>query len=212
MSSPEEKRKFLDEWADSPDADQAAEAYPDCGCEDAAPCDGGHGPIADDETLRYFVTSHSESYVKSKKPKLSPTIFARIFREGLSVVRIDKAQKAEVEATAAIQYENKVAYNGEYGGVLGVIDFKASQARRDSNDNSRLCCVLDTPIKPERLAHADLVSSLPKLGDEEKTSLKRILFNQIHVRSSYVPSVNIDDCELSKFLPEIVKSTLRNLV
>lgn len=213
FSGSQKKRKFLDNWAASDGhVDVVAEAYPKCSCEDAAPCDSGHGPIADDETLRYFVTSRSDVNLKAKKKKISSAIFARIFKHGVSVVRVDKAQESEVETTAEIQHKNQAEQWGEYGGVIGVVDFKASKVRRNFDDGSRLCCVLDTPIKPDRLAHADLVSSAANLEPEHQKSVKLILFNQIQGINSFVPSADLRDCNLIRFLPDIVKATFENLL
>lgn len=206
MSDGQEKREFLEGWQKNPDARSLAEAYPDCGCESACPVDGGFGVVQDNEMLRYFVLSRSDQDLKRpKKKKFSSAIFARAFLKGMSTLRISYNSPSDTLATAKILYEDRVRASGEYGGVFGVADFPAGAMRRNHADGTRIACVLDTPIVPDRMSHADVVYSDAEIEPELVSALKRVLFNQIGGLKAIKLVSDLEDCDLTGFLPEVLK-------
>ncbi len=206
MSDSVEKREFLNRWELNPCVYELSEAYPDCGCESASQVDGGFGPVLGHEVLRYFVTSRSDHDLKKPKKKFSPAIFKRAFQKGMSTYRLEHCTKNEIQAAAKIVFDNQVRNWGEFGGIYGVVEFSAEAVRINEESGARIACVLDTPITPDRMSHADVVYSSSKLDPKDENSLKHILFNQIGGMSSLKEVKNMTEGDLAEFLPAVLKN------
>lgn len=199
-------RAYLDSWVGEGDAATIANDHPDCACENASPSPSGFGQISDDETLRYFVTSRSDIDLKrAPKKGITSAIFNRIFKRGVSTARASKADRTELELTAALLHENQVQQCGEYGGIMGIVDFAAGAVRFPHPTKERTCCALETPLE-ERPAHADLVASQGAPEPEVQKAIKLLLFNAIGGASAYRPVDAVTDCDLMPYLPEKLKS------
>ncbi|MFC5737730.1 hypothetical protein [Sinirhodobacter huangdaonensis] len=206
MTDDEHKRAYLDWWKENGDAAHMATSFPYCGCETADPVLGGFGPINDEERLRYFAVSRSDIDLKrSPKKSITSSIFKRCFKSGMSVCRLTHASRAELNFSAQILHEYQVREHGEFGGVLGVVDFAAVAARRPAGSIEQICCVVDTPLS-ERNAHADVVSSKIVDEPEVQTSLRLLLFNAIGGVKAFVPVAEVTDCDLLAFRPAALVS------
>ncbi len=171
----------------------------------ASAAEAGHGHVSNDEPLRYFVASRSEIDMKRKpKGSITPSMFRRAFLKGMSVVRLDRASAEELFNSAKILYDYQVAQDPRYGGIVGVVDFKAETVRWAESDGDRLCCVLDTPLE-NRLAHADVVHHRGAVDAETERSLKSVLFNQIGGARAFRSTATLDDSDLKSLLPACLK-------
>jgi len=148
----EEIRNALDEFSTGDlDVEGLAAAHPDCACEAAAPVTGSHGPVTGDETLRFFLASRSDvdgkraSQLKSRPFKVAS--LKKAYSVGLSVCRLSRTNRRELEHTAHLLHEIQSAKDGEYGGVLGVVDFPVEAVRQCPNPAAAMC-VLETPSDP----------------------------------------------------------------
>jgi hypothetical protein len=198
----EEKRAYLDGWVGKGNADTMSRDHPNCRCEDAAPSSGGHGPVEDAERLRFFVTSRTDIDLKRRPNKpITPAILSRMFEQGKSSYRLEKAGREELEFGASLLYEYFSEKEGENGGILGVVDF-AAELVRCTEEGARACCVFDTPIHPERPSHADIVYAAGKPEDEEdRRKARDAVFNRIGGTSAFVKSADVTDCNLLRYLP-----------
>lgn len=212
MASGAEMRKYLDEWsAKGGTSGEAADAYPDCGCEAASPHPGGLGPVGDDEMLRHLIASRSQ--VDLKRPNKASSKFtharmSRIFDSGLSVFRYESADAKELEFGAREVYQSALKRDPtdtQYSGICGVLDFPAGSARWDIQGHSRLCCVFETPLD-ERPSHADIVYHRAKPDDpEEALEIKAKLLAQIGGNAAIKGADTVAECDLVQFLPECMR-------
>ena len=206
----QEKRAYLDRWASEDhhgDAEGMAREHPWCACEGASSTENGHGPILDDERLRCFVVSWIDvDLSKGSQKRLNSSVVSNIFKKGKSAVRIDKADAAEKVLTASIIHKKLAAQKPQFGGVLGVIDFTAERVRYFEN-GERACCVFDTPYHPYRPSHVDLVFAAGQKPQDEEVARKvrEEIFNRMGGAGAFVHSAEVADCDLSQFLPEIIK-------
>lgn len=198
------KREFLNTWSENEQhyCDLISK-YPACGCETAEPAEGGHGPIEDQENLLFLINSPS-GLTNAKKRKFNSSIFNRVFTRGMSVVRMDKAEKEEVEETAQIQFEKLSGDDKGLGGVVGYTHFPCASVRYKLPGSDRICFVLDTPLG-KRKSHADVIFSKEKYTNEEKAAIKACLFNQTRANENYVKSEDCKKYSLTDFLPEFWK-------
>lgn len=206
MTEGEQKRAYLDWWKENGDVAHMATSFPLCGCESADAAPRGFGPIKDEERLRYFAVSRSDIDLKrSPKKSITPSIFKRCFKSGMSTCRLAYASRAELNFSAQILHEHQLKENGEFGGVLGVVDFTAGDVRRPEGTVEQVCCVVDTPLS-QRTAHADVVSSKIVDEPEAQTSLRLLLFNAIGGAKAFVPVAEVKDCDLLAFKPAALAS------
>lgn len=211
VATKEEKRAYLDNWAGEYHGDAAGMARdnPDCACEDASPTEGGHGPVADDERLRCFIVSWIDINLRKASDKpYNTAILKKIFKDGKSSVRIDRADSAEIELSASIIHGALAAQDPQHGGIMGVIDFTADRVRY-FDDGERACCVFDTPYHPDRPSHADIVFAAGRQpqDEEEARKVKEAIFNRIGGTRAFTGCADVNDCDLSPFLPQKVKLT-----
>lgn len=207
-----EKREYLDYWStERQHVDQLANRYPGCSCEDAATAEGGHGPVDDTEILRYFVMSRFDQDLAKGKRSWRPAVLSKIFKKGLSVCRLNRATREEVEYTASILHENAVQKDLEHGGVVAVLDFPCSAVRALREEGERLCCVVDTPLDPlpgggfRRPSHADVVHSGVITDDQQKILMRLKIYNGINAEQNTTPAPDVKDCDLSPFIPNSIK-------
>ena len=86
---------------------------------------------------------------------------------------------------------------------MGVIDFAAERVRYfDSGE--RACCVFDTPYHPDRPSHADIVFAAghQPQDEEDARKVKEAIFNRIGGTRAFTKSSDVNDCDLSPFLPQ----------
>lgn len=138
--------------------------------------------------------------------KITHAIFNRAFSDGASSYRIEKADSQELELAARVLYGEAMKNDPHYGGIVGVLDFEARLVRYDvANTDTRLLCVLDTPL-PQRLSHCDLVvSANTEFEPEQKTAFKAQLFNQVKA-NQFVSADQVTDCNLLDLLPAAMKA------
>ena len=212
----EEKRKLIEEFsAGCLTVEELAEATPGCACESAALVAGSYGPVSDAETLRFFLTSRSDVDVKKasqlKNRPFKVTSLKKAYTVGLSVCRLTHATCEELEYTAGKLHDIQSENHGEYGGVVGVVDFPVKAVRRCPEPIAPMC-VLETPLdaNPEggfcRPSHADVVNSKSGMTEEEKKSSREIIYNSICELGVQTRSENVADCDLHRFLPEVAKA------
>lgn len=214
--SAEQKRELIEEFsAGRLTVEDLAEAMPECACEGAAPVEGSPGPVSDDETLRFFLTSRSDVDGKResqlKKRPFKAAALKKAYTVGLSVSRLEHASREELEYTAGLLHGIQVEKSGEYGGVVGVVDFTAKAVRQGSEPSVPMC-VLETPLDKNlegglsRPSHADVVNSKAGMTEEEKKSSREIIYNAICQIAAKVRSEDVADCNLLEFLPGILKA------
>ena len=189
-----------------------AVSFPRCACEEAFNEKGSHGPVADDEIIRLFLTSRSDIDAKKSTQLASRTFKAsslqKAYKNGLSAYRLSFASKGELEIAAKILFDGKVEKDGEYGGVLGVMDFPVSCVRV-SPDGTPPFCVFDTPLDRikrgefRRPSHCDVANSQPFENNEDKVAARRIMFNQIKAAGNMTRAEDVQDCDISQFLPAV---------
>ena len=181
-------------------------------CECATSPEGSAGPINDEETLRYFVNSRSNADLK-KNRKFGPRSLNRIFSDGLSVCRVDMATPKEVYYTAENLFEIMRKHYDDYGGIVGVLDFKCKIVRQLAcEDGGRLICVLETPLDPNsdggynRPSHSDIVHAREHCEDQQ--AIRVMVFNAIVADEGepYTPLEKVDNGHLKEFLPPALKS------
>jgi hypothetical protein len=211
VATREEKRAYLDVWAgeNHGDAEGMARDHPDCACEEASPTEGGHGPVADAERLRCFIVSWIDIDLKKASPKpFNSAILKKIFKDGKSSVRIDRAKAGEIELSASIIHKNLANKDPKHGGIMGVIDFTAARVRY-LDDGERVCCVFDTPYHPDRPSHSDIVFAAGQQpqDEEEARKVRVAIFNRIGGTQAFTGSADVKDCNLSPFLPQKIKPT-----
>ena len=196
------------------DVEKLAEAAPECGCELACSIEGSPGPVTDGETLRFFITSRSDVDLK-KQPALlesrpfRPKDLKKAYTVGLSVCRLSYATRQEQEYTAGMLFSIQSSNNGDYGGILAVMDFSAD-AVRVSDGTFFPLCVLETPSDDQsngtflRPSHADIVNSVHGMTDIQKAESRTKLHNQIIQNGTKTALEDVHDCELAQFLPPVV--------
>ncbi len=205
MTEGEKKRVYLDWWKHNGDVVDMAGSFPECGCESADSSAYGFGPIVDEERLRYFAVTRSDIDMKrSRNKQITSSIFKRCFKSGVSTCRLAYASREELNLSAKILHEFQVRENGEFGGVMGVVDFLASAVRRPNADAGQVCCVFDTPLDG-RNAHADILSSKVINDPEIQTSLRLALFNSIGGTRAFTPASEVTDCDLQQFVPAVMQ-------
>lgn len=201
MANNDEMRAYLDWWIFNGSASDMAAAHPSCACEAATPTNGGFGPVADCEIIRYFVVSRSDLDLKRAPNKgITSAIFNRAFNKGVSTARLQYASRDELNSTASILYEIQVEEAAEYGGIMGVLDFRAAAVRRVANFDFQLCCVLDTPLEG-RSSHADVVISIGDVDPETKKGIKLALFNAVGGASAFKRGHEVADCDIHELRP-----------
>lgn len=215
MANPEEMREYLAEWpCEERQVPELARDFPDCACEGANSPDGSHGPVQDDETLRYFVNSRSDVDLKRKKP-FGPAKLGRMFDKGLSLCRVDMAAVGEVRRTAEMLFSIMRDRDPVYGGIVGVLDFRCLSVRTlRYEDGGRMVCVLETPLDPsedggfDRPSHADLVHSRQHCIDPQ--AIRLVVFNAMREDASttYTPLEAVDGGSLVEFLPASLQSAI----
>ncbi len=161
------------------DVEALAERHPRCACEGADSPTGSPGPVKDDEIVRLFLTSRSDIEGKKraqreKRPFRAKSL-QRVFVHGLSVVRLGHATPEEMEHSASLLHDNQSRRDPQHGGLLAVMDFPV-EAVRNKRENM---CVFETPLEPRgdgsfgRPSHADIVSAVAGLTDEQKMAKRR---------------------------------------
>jgi hypothetical protein len=198
--------------------DQLATIAPECICETAEALDGGHGPVGNDERLRLFLVSRSDIDLKASEEKLVALIAARPFKAmslakayktGLSVCRLDHADRDELNYTAELLHSNQTANNSDYGGLVAVVDFPVRVVRSAPKGGVPMC-VLDTPLEPvgsayfKRPSHADVVCASSGLSEEDRLSARSILYNSIQSECTKTNVENLLDADLAQFLPAVI--------
>ncbi len=212
----EEKRKLLDEFCGGKlDVEELAEKAPECGCESAATVAGGHGPISDDELLRLFLTSRVDLDIKDRpsfvnRRPFKPVHLKKAYKTGLSVYRLAHASRDEIKLAAQILYKNRSEKEGDYGGILGVVDFPAKAVRNCAKEITPMC-VLDTPLDSDgnngfrRPSHADITNSKPGMSPEQQKISREIIFNNIQQLMTQTNADDLRDCDIREYLPVVVK-------
>ncbi len=205
ISEAEQKRIYLNWWCENGSLSEISRDYPDCVCETAKPVECGFGQVRDEEKLRYFASSTSDiNYKKQPNKEIGSEIFSRIFVSGVSVVRLDFAERSELNLTAQILYNFQVERNPSHGGIVGVVDFQAKEVRFPINLQLQTCCVLDTPIQ-ERMSHADIISNSNEIDKSKQNQIKRHLFNSIGGKNAFKLSQDVSDTDLSQMVPKMRK-------
>lgn len=213
----DDKRTSLDAFcAEEITVDELAVRHPDCACESAPSTEGSHGPVADDEQLRLFLTSRSD--INAKKPShlekrtFNATSLKKAYTNGLSTYRLKFASSAELESSAEILYTGKLETDPEYGGILAVMDFPVAAVRQCPGPSPAMC-VLETPLdlvsagKFLRPSHCDVVNSTPIPTDEERLAARRTIFNQIMAAGQKTRAEDVTDCDLVQFLPKVARKS-----
>jgi hypothetical protein len=216
-------REYLNLFCDANSevgVEEVAIKFPGCACESAYSPVGSHGPVANHELLRYFLASTSDIDASKpthrKKRAFRVQSLGRAYKNGLSVCRLDYSDRSELELTAKMLYDHQVGQTGEFGGILGVVDFPASAVRctLDGSDAIPLC-VLETPLDQngadgfDRPSHADLVNSQANLTDEDRIASRSIIYNQIKAQGNQTDPEFVTDCNLVQFLPSLIIGSLQ---
>lgn len=201
MTEEEKRRAYLNWWTENGTASDMAATHPNCACESAIATADGFGPVEGSEIIRYFVASRSDIDLKrSPRKGVTSAIFNRAFNRGVSTARLRHASRDELNLTARLLFDHQVRECGEYGGILGVVDFHAAAVRQVPNFDFQLCCVLDTPLDG-RMSHADVVSSIGDVEPEEKKGIKLALFNAVGGAAAFKRADEIADCDLADMRP-----------
>ena len=210
MNTADEMRKFLDHWAIDGTVQEITTNYPDCICESASSSKTGHGPVINSEKLRYLVTSRSDiDYKREPKKPVSSKIFKRMFKDGMSVIRLDFASRMEINETAKNLHEYHTDKSGEYGGIIGVVDFVAKCIRFPDGGNLQCCCVLETPLLGKE-SHADVIHKTGNLVGNVQQNFRNKLFNSIGGLKAFKSAENVKDCDISDLIPEKKKQDMVN--
>ncbi|MEM8541738.1 MAG: hypothetical protein AAGF25_12360 [Pseudomonadota bacterium] len=124
------------------------------------------------------------------------------------------ATNDEVHYTAAMLSKIMKSMYGEYGGIVGVLDFRCSVVRHlEHEDGGRLACVLETPLDAiecggyRRPSHADIVYAREHCQDEQATRVK--IFNAIAIAGNqpFTRLEDVDGGQLSEYLPDALKGS-----
>lgn len=208
MPDSKDKRRFLDQWSErGGDVQELAEAYPNCGCEDADAAEGGFGPVSNDETLRFFVLATSHIDRKNKK-KFRAASLQRLFKSGLSTCRLDHSSSEEIRRTAVILSDLMRKQSPQRGGIMGAVDFNCGVVRELTSEDGLLSiCVVDTPLDRQsdgsflRPAHADLVYG--KIECPNSGPYRLLVFNAIKMNNpeGFCPISQLDGGALADLAP-----------
>lgn len=188
--------------------------HPACACEKAISPDGSHGPVQNNELLRFFITSRSDVDLK-RQPGLATNrpfkvaSLKKAYSNGLSVCRVEHASEKEVVHTAKLIYDNQVANDKTYGGLIAVVDFPAD-AVRSCPAGVLPMCVHETPLDPDevgdysRPSHADIVSSAEGASDVERKHSREAIYNQIQELAQHIAIEDVDIPNLEPYLPDFL--------
>ena len=197
------------------DAEDLSKKYPACACEKATSPKGSPGPIDDQEWVRLFLLS--PTHLSLKKPSdLNKTMFRvrhlkNAYGRGLSICRLEHARKSEMEYTACSLSRIQKKSNNNAGGVIGVVDFPIRSIRKCPNGCTHLCAY-ETPLEFDnegnylKPSHGDLVNSKSGMSDVDKNASRRVLFNQIISCGEVKKPEQIDDFDVSPYLPKSISS------
>ena len=207
----EQKRIYLNWWSEHGNLKEISSDFSNCSCESAEPVSGEFGQVKNNEQLRYFVTSTSDiNYKKQPNKEIGPEIFSRIFARGMSVVRLNFAERQELNQTAQILFDFQIERNPDHGGIVGVVDFQTIDVRFPKNLHDQVCCVLDTHIQ-EEMSHADIISNINETDKFKQIQIKRYLFDCIGGKNIFKPSHKVSDCDLSQMAPRMRKKEMNPL-
>lgn len=198
--------------------EELARRHPVCACECASSPDGSPGPVHDDENIRLFLTSRSDidgsrAAQRDRRPFKAGSL-QKVFTKGLSVVRLDHADTAELEYTASILHGVQFQNSKAYGGVLAVVDFPVKAVRNCEDLRARMC-VLETPLERDacgkfrRPSHADVAYSHSGISEELKKAMRDVIYNQIVEQGRQLNAEDVTGCNLSQFLPQVIKDLSR---
>ncbi|WP_420006541.1 hypothetical protein [Arenibacterium sp. LLYu02] len=161
------------------------ERSPQCECENAEPCPGGHGPVQRGELLSYYLTHPQQTQLRVKDPKqidklkakginffYKAQIFDAAFGGGMSVMREGHATDREACIQAKKITERLKEQLPEEGGILGILQFPAEAAFGvHCEKGCRQYCVYDTPIEPgdenEVMSHGDIFATANSMNFQE---------------------------------------------
>ncbi|UWP89104.1 hypothetical protein [Aliiroseovarius crassostreae] len=174
VSCPDHLREVLDARPeDSTAAVYFCERSPQCECEAAAECEGGHGPIGADESITYLVSHPQQTrqmYRDEKKLKEVPfgfkaQLFDAAFTCGISVMREVLAPDNEMLIQAKKLYDRAQKDKPHEGGIIGVIQFPANVVfDLLCEEGRRMFCLYDTPIDVGKddqvLSHGDIFGTI----------------------------------------------------
>ena len=200
-------------------ASELAERHPNCQCEKAVTVRGGFGPIEDNETLRFYLTSANVKFKKSydlnvenlKECMVNSSSFSRVLTGGVSICRIDFATEVEILAWVNGIYNSLIKNRPNSGGIFGSIDISATTIRNYPLENGTFC-IHETPLDMnqgeiyQRPSHADIVWSNSKFeSDNDAITIKTSLFNVLKNKGFITSWSNYKDFQFSKYLPKVIR-------
>ena len=181
MVSTSDKRKALSAWSLlHGEYSVLCERYPGCACEDAEEIPGTHGPVDDDERIVYVVRSKFDIDLKREKLPIGKRCLVKLFKTGLSHIRLEKVTDEELSDTMQTLYESALNQSDEYGGIVGIVETNASTWRSVLHEERRLCCVYDTPadqnedLRFGRPAHCDVIFSSADYSEYDAQTKQQI--------------------------------------
>ena len=195
-----------------------AELHPNCECELASSVFGGFGPVSNNETLRFYVTSSHTKIRKSydfsteslKTCMVNKNSFSRVLTVGVSICRIDFASEDEEKVWVYEIYSRLIRNHPNSGGIYGSIDISAGEIR-DHSLGIGSFCIHETPLGVEengnylQPSHADIVWSNSKLDSvEDEIVIRDQLYNVLKNKGKITSWSKTHKNKFSKYLPRVI--------